>query len=442
MEELIAEIARELDAFKQHETGTNVLRELRPMFDRLGQEQRFADLLDALYDEGRALAAMLVAAEADFVERARTLAARIPEESYDAPNQDPAPGVPPKTLAHVRGIIGKPTEITDVIPHLDFADPSCVKNLDLTLQVRMNHMTEQQADLRRELLDELREIKSDYDARFIALSPTLRSSPGLAALRLNYLRNQLILPNTYRTATLAADHEVRRDVYGEFAEIYRLMHEDPQLGQGHRGNHVEIRLVSAVRADVERVFVEIMRRARKAPTRLALLRRYKTRCEWYTRDEMRRLGEAADAVARPEDRIVEDLSRFLFEEGLNTLNTPMTGRVRADILDTSQPRFTLYIEAKQYEDRDGATTALRAGLRQVASTANILDPLSITEAFLVIFRRRGPLLTYSHPSAKVGNVIVHVLTIDIAPWDEVGSAEGRNPFEVDPRTYVDTSTRA
>ena len=193
------------------------------------------------------------------------------------------------------------------------------------------------------------------------------------------------------------------------------------------------RMVSAA---VANVLGEMKRRARKGFSHNALLRRYKTRCEWYAREEMRALGESADEAARPEDRLVEHLAEFLFDHGLNPLSTPMTGPVRPDLLDLTAPRFGLYIEAKQHEDLQGAKKATRTGLRQIADTANMLESLRVHEAFLVVFRRRGELVSFVPETLQLGRLTVHIVRVDIAPRDEVGSRERHNPKTIDPRKLI------
>ncbi len=433
MQDLIDELEREAAEVKALGVEVpSVVRAVGPLLDRLAEDPRALALLDGLYAEGRALVASLIAEENQLVERAKAIAGRIVRQPFDS-DTDHKPGTPPRTLASIEYQIGKDTEIRDALQAGDLADPSKAEELVLALRVRISHAPDEAT---KALEPEVIALKEEHDRFWHRVSLAIRSSAGIAALRFLHLLRQIAPCGKIGTPDWA---EEQREIYIEAEDVFRVAHglevggaifpPDPYVSQ-------VMFLGRMVSADVANVLGEMKRRARKGFSHNALLRRYKTRCEWYAREEMRALGESADEAARPEDRLVEHLAEFLFDHGLNPLSTPMTGPVRPDLLDLTAPRFGLYIEAKQHEDLQGAKKATRTGLRQIADTANMLESLRVHEAFLVVFRRRGELVSFVPETLQLGRLTVHIVRVDIAPRDEVGSRERHNPKTIDPRKLI------
>jgi hypothetical protein len=435
MQDVIDELEGEAAAIRALGVDApSVVRAVGPLLDRLAEDPRAVALLEGLYAEGRALVATLVAEENELVERARAIAKRIPREPFDT-DTDHKPGTPPRTLTNIANLIEADTDIRDAIPAGDLEDPSKARELLLAVRVRIAHAPDEATKLALE--PEVIALSEEHDRFWHRTSLALRSSAGIAALRFPHLLRQMAPSASVGTYEWA---EEQRAIYVDADVVFALAHGQPVGGATFPPDpwpsHVMF-FVRMLSADIANVLGEMRRRAKKGHSHIALLRRYKTRCEWYARDEMRALGEVADAAKRPEDRLVEHLAGFLFDHGLNPLNTPMTGPVRADLLDPTAPRFALYIEAKQHEDLKGAKKATRTGLRQIADTANMLESLRIHEAFLVVFRRRGELVSFVPDTLQVGHLRVHIVRVDIAPRDEVGSRERRNPKTVDPRRLID-----
>ncbi len=440
MQDLIDELDREAaDVRSLGVDAPRIVRAVGPLLNRLGEDPRAVALLDELHVEGRALIASLVDEEARFVARAKTIADGIPPEPFDLVAGDERGG-PMRTLASVAHLIAKDTEIRDALPAGDVEDPSKATELLLALRVRLAAATNETTKLALE--SEVNALQREHKIFWQKISLALLDHAGIAALRFPHVLRQMTPSAIVGTNDWA---EEQREIYAEPETIFSVAHGLPVGGavfdNDPHPSHVMF-MARQLSADMTKVLAEMRRRAQKGHSRLALLRRYKTLCEWYARDDVRKLSEIADGAARPEDRLVEHLARFLFEHGLNPLSTPLTGRVRADLVDTSQPRFTLYIEAKQHEDAADAKVQTRKGLRQIADTANVLDPLGVKEAFLVVFRRRGELISFVPDTLNVGRLQVHVLAVDVAPWDEVGSRESRNPRTIDPRTLIGAGASA
>ena len=149
--------------------------------------------------------------------------------------------------------------------------------------------------------------------------------------------------------------------------------------------------VKELRVGLMRLANELHRRIGTTRSRRALIARFKQRAEWH---DARRLRDVAndpngDLPGGPEDRLTEELARFLFDQGLNPLTKPLVGGLQPDLLDPSiRPGF--YVEAKQYNS--SARQAIIKSLAQVLDTVGRLqsEAYGITEAFCVVFRRNGP----------------------------------------------------
>lgn len=184
--------------------------------------------------------------------------------------------------------------------------------------------------------------------------------------------------------------------------------------------------IDELRRDVTRIFEELRRRLGAERSLLALVERYRQKCQWYDAERLRALALGSST---PEDSLSETLATYLFDHGLNPLTRPLAGCIVPDILDANS-RFSFYVEAKQYTK--GCPAYLLQGMKQVW---DMLDHLSRTsfdvrEAFFVVYRRSGPRYSFP-PRVQHRDRVVHVLVIDIAPTSERGSsAPVTRTFEV------------
>lgn len=166
---------------------------------------------------------------------------------------------------------------------------------------------------------------------------------------------------------------------------------------------------------------------------LALIRRYKNRCEWHDRERL----QAVAQTKSPENDLTADLARYLFDQGLNPLTRARTADLEPDLLDpTSLGR--VYVEAKQYSD--SARDYLVKGVGQVHDTLGRLrgTPYEVTEAFLVIFRRGGP--RYILPDViKSEGYAIYIILIDIAPTSISGTRQKHRPIQIPLSELIATS---
>jgi hypothetical protein len=188
------------------------------------------------------------------------------------------------------------------------------------------------------------------------------------------------------------------------------------------------RLVGQMRTFLDVLYEELRRRLGAVASRLAILQRFKLRCEWHDRHRLERL--ARDGT-EPELALTSELARFLFDQGLNPVTRMRVGGLEPDIFEPL-PVSSLYVEAKRYSSSNGARRHIRDGLPQIHDTAGRLrgSAYEIDEVFYVVFRQGGP--RYMLPSALQGeDYVVYPLLIDIAPLEQSGSRSRTRAVRMD-----------
>ncbi|NRD61722.1 hypothetical protein HRD49_08135 [Corallococcus exiguus] len=196
-----------------------------------------------------------------------------------------------------------------------------------------------------------------------------------------------------------------------------------QLGGSIPQDEVE-QLVSTLRPITSSVHEDLIRRIGTRRTLIALLHRFKERCEWHDRDRLRGLAARSK---RPEDALTAELARWLFDQGLSPITRPMTGGLQPDLLDPA----VLYIEAKRYRDNKNARRHIVQGTHELYDVVARLKgtKYNVTEAFYVIFREGGPQFKLPEVIPGDGWVTLPVV-IDIAPLTESGSRQKNKPIEL------------
>jgi hypothetical protein len=180
---------------------------------------------------------------------------------------------------------------------------------------------------------------------------------------------------------------------------------------------------------VERLYQGLLLKVGTRRSAIALLRRFKTRCQTHDRKRMQELGADPNVI---EPRLTSELALWLFDQGLNPLTEVPIAGLRLDLLDASKdPSASLYVEAKQYKDGDPIRQRIQRGMYQVYTSVGRLrgDQIDVTEAFLVIFRRSGALV-HLPDEVPASDYVVFPIVIDIAPEELTGSRERAQPIEM------------
>lgn len=195
--------------------------------------------------------------------------------------------------------------------------------------------------------------------------------------------------------------------------------------------------VAAMRNAAQRLGLELRGRIGTTRSRIALIERYKARCEWHDRDRLRAL--AAEASGQRENALRDDLALYLFDQGLNPISEARLGeRSRADIFDPD-PRSSFYLEAKQYDKGTSPIAALRAAFTQALDTAAALagSGHEAEEAFIVVFRLGGSRLALPREPIPFDGLKWHLRLINIAPPEEDASKNREAPRHVSPEELLE-----
>jgi hypothetical protein len=160
---------------------------------------------------------------------------------------------------------------------------------------------------------------------------------------------------------------------------------------------------------------------------LALVNRFKLRCEWHDRERLLVVADDTRLPGGPEDRLTAELARYLFDAGLSPLTKPLAGGLQPDLLD---PTASFYVEAKQYSASSARASIVKA-VAQVIDTVGRLrgGPYAVDEAFCVIFRRDGPY--YDLPQVlQTETYRLQLVLIDLAPASEAGRRQRDKPVQI------------
>jgi hypothetical protein len=188
-------------------------------------------------------------------------------------------------------------------------------------------------------------------------------------------------------------------------------------------------LITVLRGAVERVGVELEGRIGTIRTRLALIDRYKARCEWHDRDRLLEIAESAER--RREHALRDQLALYLFDNGLNPISEARLGdHARADVFHPD-PVESFVLEAKQYGKGQGLESGLRAAFRQALDTVGALrgSGYEAQEGFIVLFRLGGPRSVLPADPIYADGIRWYLRLINVAPPEEDASQNQKTPEE-------------
>jgi hypothetical protein len=288
-----------------------------------------------------------------------------------------------------------------------------------------------QHELGRDPLDSWRRrlgnVQRRYDYAVRLLKLRTRTSAGLALLKLEAVPDQLNPPARLLDDDdddVRAANDLVRWVNSESHSLFKLAWQQSLDAAGLR---IIDERVAELRDAVERLREELRRRIGTTCSRLALVYRFKLRCEWHDRDRMLAVADDDRLPGGPEDRLTGEFARYLFDAGLSPLTKRLAGGLQPDLLD---PAASFYVEAKQY-----ASSSARADI--VKSVAQVLDtvghlrggPYAVDEAFCVVFRRDGPY--YDLPQVlQTETYRLHLVLVDLAPATAAGRSQQDKPVEI------------
>ncbi len=190
--------------------------------------------------------------------------------------------------------------------------------------------------------------------------------------------------------------------------------------------------VAELREAVDRLREDLHRRIGATRSRLALVNRFKLRCEWHDRERMLAVADDDRLPGGPEDRLTGEFARYLFDAGLSPLTKPLAGGLQPDLLD---PQASFYVEAKQYASSSARHDIVKA-VAQVLDTVGRLrgGPYAVDEAFCVVFRRDGPYYDLP-PVLQTATYRLHLVLVDLAPPTKSGRRQRDKPVQIPPDEF-------
>jgi hypothetical protein len=401
-------------AFMQRQGGVRFALQLRRDFEVLEGDPRLRALLEDLRQEAFEAVDRFMTHEAEIVEQLRPLREELERLAPD----DPAHEV---SLANWDGHASHdpepPQPNTDNVSRADIL-------IDI-LERRFEELDILQPDV-NSLLHRIEAVAADHRPVQHRLVQDAVTHAGYSVVRLHALFEAL-----EDRPSAQADTEPRsvdwptalmRQRFGTLAALAIRVTLTRRRGDRALIDHPEQIVeatVAAAKEELDLLHEELRRRIGTTRSRLALIHRFKQRCEWYDYEALREL--AAAHTRRAEDLLTRELVRFLFEQGLNPIAKPLMGRLEPDVLDPSlTPSF--YVEAKQYA-RSCRATLLR-GVWQAHETLSTLanTRYDVREGHFVVFRRSGP--RYCFPESVEGTSwVLYPVLIDLGR--DFGSRGGR-----------------
>jgi hypothetical protein len=266
----------------------------------------------------------------------------------------------------------------------------------------------------------------DYAVRLLRLRT--RTSAGLALFKLEAVPDELNPPprllddDGQESLSAASDHVkwMNSEGYSLFKLAWQQRLDAADVG-------VIDNRVADLRDAVERLREDLRRRIGATRSRLALVNRFRLRCEFHDRERM--LAVAADdrLPGGPEDRLTGELARYLFDAGLSPLTKPLADGLQPDLLDALA---SFYVEAKQFAPSSARGDIVNS-VKQVLDTVGRLrgGPYAVDEAFCVVFRRGGPY--YDLPAVlQTETYRLHLVLVDLAPATEAGRRPRDKPVQI------------
>ena len=161
---------------------------------------------------------------------------------------------------------------------------------------------------------------------------------------------------------------------------------------------------------------------------LALLRKYKHRCEWFRRDALR---EACNAnTQQGEKTLAHDLYEYLHDQGIQFHIEPQSESGRVDLISAQSGKDRLVADTKVFEPERSLDRAyIVKGFRQVYDYAkDYNEPFG----YLVIFKTCEADLSISTPRQEScvpfithNNKTIFILVIDICDYAASASKRGK-----------------
>ena len=177
-------------------------------------------------------------------------------------------------------------------------------------------------------------------------------------------------------------------------------------------------------------------------TTLALLKKYKHRCEWFRRTEL--FNKFKDDTGQGERILARDLYEYLHDQGLQLHIEPQSASGRIDLISVQSGKDRLVADAKLFNPERGQDLGYIAkGFRQIYDyTKDFNQPFG----YLVIFKtcEQDLAIPTQHqesafPFITHNNKTIFLVVIDIFDSPESASRRGKlQAYEITPQQFVES----
>jgi len=271
----------------------------------------------------------------------------------------------------------------------------------------------------------VRQAEADHERALRAFLVVTRTHPGAAWNRLVAFAASLVPPREVHAPD--DDGWAILEKYTRTLDQLRVSNAALKLGQYDHAIGDAEKYRERIIEDLDLFSEEVRHRIGLRLSRRALVRRFKTRCERFDAAVLR-AAIANEPKRKPEDILTIALAKYLFDQGLNPLFNAEIVKLRPDLFDSTGP-FAFYVEAKQYADKPQKLITKAAW--QVWDTWNELDgQYEVPEAFLLVFRRGGPLVVFDSEFVRAGSRTLYPLLVDIAEPASKGSRAKQGPVHI------------
>jgi hypothetical protein len=175
---------------------------------------------------------------------------------------------------------------------------------------------------------------------------------------------------------------------------------------------------------------------------LALLRKYKHRCEWFRRVTL--LASCNDNTRQGENTLAYDLYEYLHDQGIEFHIEPESAAGRVDLISAQSGMDRLVADTKLFNPTTGQDCGyIIKGFRQVYDYLNDFNELF---GYLVIFKTCQQDLAISTnqqesaiPFICHNNKTIFILIIDICDYPDSASKRGKlRAYEITPENFVES----
>ena len=158
---------------------------------------------------------------------------------------------------------------------------------------------------------------------------------------------------------------------------------------------------------------------------LAVLRRYKHKCEWFQKKPLFDLWQAD--MRRGEKHLALHLYEYLHDQGVDFVIEPLSASGEVDLIAAQAGDYPLIADAKVFGP-DTVKGYIAKGFSQIYQyTQDYNEPFG----YLVIYNTSGKDLEFNladqeqhTPSVTHNNKTIFLLTIDVFPYEETASQRG------------------